>query len=323
MNAPAPQNPPVTWIVTEGMAGTENQCLGVAEALGVTPVIKRIKLRQPWKTLSPYIGFESSSTFEPESDLKGPWPDLVIASGRKSIAAVRYIKQQNPKTFCAQIQDPRIKSSAFDLIAVPEHDPTRGAKVIVTTASPNRITEQKLAAAKEEFRSVFEPLPGPRVAVLVGGTSKAHELTVQQTHALCESLIRLNKKDYGLMVTTSRRTGEGNAKIIRLQVKTPTNFIWDGTGSNPYFGMLAWADFIIVTSDSVSMMSDAASTGKPVYVFPLKGGSRRLNACLTVLLNKGVARFFDGDLEGYGYEPLRDAALIASEIRRKSGLFSV
>jgi hypothetical protein len=70
------------------------------------------------------------------------------------------------------------------------------------------------------------------------------------------------------------------------------------------------------------MMSDAASTGKPVYVFPLKGGSRRLNTCLTVLLNKGVARFFDGDLEDYRYEPLRDAELIATEIRRKSGLFS-
>ena len=323
MNAPAPLPQPVTWIVTEGMAGTENQCLGVAEALGVTPIIKRIQLRQPWKMLSPYIACESDVTFEAGSELKAPWPDLVIASGRKSIAAVRYIKKQNPKAFCVQIQDPRIRSHAFDLVAVPEHDPTRGAKVVVTTASPNRTTDEKLAAAKEEFRSLFEHLPSPRVAVLVGGTSKAHELTVSQTHELCDNLLRLGKKDYGLMITTSRRTGEGNAKIIRLQLQSPTNFIWDGKGSNPYFGMLAWADYIIVTSDSVSMMSDAATTGKPVYVFPLKGGSRRLNACLTVLLNKGVARFFDGDLETYSYKPLRDAQQIAAEIRRKSGLFSV
>lgn len=324
MDTPTPSTqPPVTWIVTEGMAGTENQCLGVAEALGVTPVIKRVTLRQPWKMLSPYIGCESEATFDPASGLTAPWPDLVIASGRKSIAAVRYIKKQHPKAFCVQIQDPRIKSSAFDLIAVPEHDPARGENVIVSTSSPNRITDETLAAAKEEFRAQFGPLPGPRVAVLIGGTSKAHQLTVRQTHELCEGLNALNKKNYSLMVTTSRRTGEGNARIIRLQVKTPTNFIWDGSGDNPYFGMLAWADFIVVTSDSVSMMSDAASTGKPVYIFPLKGGSRRLNASLSVLLNKGVARFFDGYLEPYSYEPLRDARLVAAEIRRKSGFFSV
>lgn len=311
---------PLAWIVTEGMAGTENQCLGVAEALGVQPVIKRIGLRQPWKTLSPYIGFEKLESFSGD-DLNAPWPDLVIASGRKSIAAVRYIKKQSPKTFIVQIQDPRIKSAAFDLVAVPEHDPTRGPKVLVTTASPNRVTPERLAAAREEFRDQFEPLPSPRVAVLIGGNSKAHKLTVEQTHDICEKMMSLIKDKYGLMITTSRRTGAGNERIIRTQLQAENSFIWDGKSANPYFGMLAWADYIIVTSDSVSMMSDAATTGKPVYVLPLKGGSARLNRCLNVLLTRDVARFFDGFLEPYTYPPLQDARNIADEIRRKSGLF--
>lgn len=313
-------NKPLVWVVSEGMAGTENQCLGVAEALGVTPVVKRISLNQPWKFLSPYVGCETHATFAGDP-LEAPWPDIVIASGRKSIAAVRFIKKKNPATFVVQIQDPRIRSSAFDLIAVPEHDPTRGKNVLVTTASPNRMTAQKLAAAKEEFRSTFESLPSPRVAALIGGNSKSHRLTVDQTHDICERLMGLVKNKFGLMITTSRRTGEDNERIIKTQLMADTSYIWDGKSPNPYFGMLAWADYIIVTSDSVSMMSEAATTGKPVYVVPIKGGSRRLNRCLDVLLNKGFARFFDGYLENYTYPPLADARLIADEIRRKTPFF--
>lgn len=307
---------PVTWVITEGLAGTENQCLGVAEALGVTPVVKRVGLRQPWKALSPYIACETARTFTGDA-LAAPWPDLVIASGRKSIAAVRYIKKQNPETFCVQIQDPRISSTAFDLIAVPEHDPTRGQNVIVTTSSPNRVTAEKLTAAKEQFRARFEPLPSPRIAVLIGGTSKSHTLDVPQTHDICEQLMALIQTGHSLMVTTSRRTGEGPTRIIRLSLQSDRSVIWDGTGDNPYFGMLAWADAIVVTSDSVSMMSDAATTGKPVYVIPLKGGSSRLDAAVTTLISRNVARGFTVPLQPYTYAPLQDAANIAAEIRRR------
>jgi mitochondrial fission protein ELM1 len=311
---------PLTWIVTEGIAGTENQCLGVAEALGVKPVVKRINLRQPWKTFSPYFGFETEHTFTGDP-LTGPWPDLLIASGRKSIAAVRYIKKQNPQTFCVQIQDPRISPKIFDMVSVPAHDPARADNVFVTTGSPNRITDEKLAAAKEEFKDKFAPLPSPRVAVLIGGKSKSHELDVDHTHDICDQLMGLLKQNYGLMVTTSRRTGADNDRIIRLQLQSDHSFIWDGTAPNPYFGMLAWADFIIVTSDSVSMMSDVATTGKPVYIIPLKGGSPRLDKCLDTFLSKGLARKFTGTLESYSYQPLQDATDIAAEIQRKSGLF--
>ncbi len=311
---------PLTWIVTEGIAGTENQCIGVAESLGVTPVIKRIGLNQPWESLSPYLGFETAGTFTGDP-LAAPWPELLITSGRKSIAAARYIKKKNPRTFCVQIQDPRVRSSAFDLIAVPQHDPARGENVLVTTLSPNRITDEKLNAAKEAFRDRFEKLPQPRVAVLIGGTSKAHSLSVEQTHDVCDELMKLINQGYGLMITTSRRTGEKQSRIIQLNLQAETSFIWDGKGDNPYFGMLAWADFIIVTSDSVSMISDAATAGKPVYVIPLAGGAPRLDSCLKNLREQGITRNFAGQLDEYSYIPLRDAAKIAGEIRLKSGLF--
>ncbi|MGB4106997.1 MAG: mitochondrial fission ELM1 family protein [Alphaproteobacteria bacterium] len=300
------------WIITEGLAGTENQCIGVAEALGVEAEIKRVALRQPWKSLSPWLGFESAQTFEPAPS--PPWPDLLIASGRKSIAASRYIRKASKgKTFTVQIQDPRISPVHFDLVAVPEHDPSRGSNVIVTAASPNRITTEKLVAAREKFAE-FEKLTGPRVAVLVGGDSKSHKMTREITMRLAE---QLKKLDAGLMVTTSRRTGEENTRILKDALSGPNIFIWDGSGENPYFGMLAWADFILVTKDSASMLSDAATTGKPVYVIPLEGGSKRLDKLHENLREKGITRPFDGRLENWSYERLQDSQKIAREIRAR------
>lgn len=306
---------PVCWVVTEGMAGTENQCLGVAEALGLAPDIKKIGLREPWKTLSPYLGLECACSFIPA--LEPPWPDLLIASGRKSVAASRYIKRMSGgKTFTVQIQDPRISSRHFDLLAVPEHDPARGPNVIVTTASPNRITQTKLAVARSDF-SQFSALPAPRIAVLIGGTSKAYTMTP----AIMEKLVsRLKTLEGGLMITASRRTGAENERLLRESLKDSGHFIWDGNGPNPYFGMLAWADFILVTADSASMLSEAATTGKPVYMIDLEGGTKRLNAMQENLIRSGAVRRFEGRLEEWSYEPLRDSRKIADEIRKRMSL---
>ncbi|MGB0718957.1 MAG: mitochondrial fission ELM1 family protein [Bdellovibrionales bacterium] len=297
------------WVVSEGMAGTENQCIAVAEALGVAfDEIKRIALRQPWKSLSPYIGLEQVWSFSPA--LSAPWPDLVIAAGRKSIAASRYIKRRHPATFTVQIQDPRVDPAQFDLVAVPHHDPTRGKNVVVTDASPNRITAEKLAAARSEFPQ-FEMIKPPRVAVLIGGTSKAYRMDTDIMRGLAQALAGL---DAGLMVTPSRRTGAENEGILQAALP-PDAYIWDGDGSNPYFGMLAWADTILVTADSASMLSDACSTGKPVYMIPLKGGHPRIDKLHAHLQNLGALRVWDGRLDAFSYAPLNDAAKVANAIR--------
>lgn len=305
------------WIVTEGLAGTESQCLGVAEALGVMPEIKRINLHQPWKTLSPWLGFESSHSFTGDP-LLPPWPELLIASGRKAIAAARYIKKASGgKTFTVMIQDPRVSPRQFDLVAVPAHDPTRGGNVIVTSAAPNRVRPERLEDAKFEFERTLSSLPQPRVAVLIGGNSKAYSLTRELTEKLAADLGKLARKGFGLMVTASRRTGTENQKILQKALTHENVYFWNGAGANPYFGLLAWADFILVTADSVSMISEAATTGKPVYMIPLDGGAQRLNAFHDNLLQQGIIRRFDGKLTPYDYKPLDDAGLIAAEIKKR------
>jgi mitochondrial fission protein ELM1 len=303
------------WVLTEGMIGTQNQCVGVAEALGLTPIIRKIGLRQPWKKLTPWLGFETPYSFIPA--LTPPWPDLLIASGRKSIAASRYIKKQSGgKTFTVQIQDPKTNPNQFDLVAVPYHDTLRGDNVIVTDGAPNKITLSNLKDAKKEFAPLFKSMTSPRVAVLIGGNSRTHKLTKHIVENFCRQLSTL---EAGLMITTSRRSGEENLTLIEQELTSPDNFIWDGTGDNPYLGMLAWADYIIVTSDSVSMLSDAGTTGKPVYVINLDGGSPRFERLHNHFQSKGISRLFDGNLESWSYEPLHDAQKIADAISQKMG----
>lgn len=302
------------WILTEGLAGTENQCVGVANSLGEPYEIKRIKLHEPWKSFSPYLGFEHSSTFSPP--LTPPWPDVLIASGRKSIAASRYIKKMSRnQTFTVQIQDPRVPAQNFDLVAVPQHDPLRAENVIVTHASPNKITPALLEQARKDF-SFLEKYPSPRFAVLIGGSSKAYKMTRRITEHLVRDLLCI---DGSLMLTCSRRTGEENKTFLEGALRNDTNYFWDEQGANPYLGLLAWADFLLVTADSASMISECCTTGKPVYMIDQDGGSKRITALHNHLIDYGALKRFSDTKEGfmsYSYPPLNDAGFVAKEIKK-------
>ncbi len=309
--------PPTCWVMTEGIAGTQNQCLGVAEALGVTPVVKRIALRAPWKQLSPWLAWGHGHALAPDSDrLDPPYPDILIASGRKAIGLARHIRQRSDgKTYTVIVQDPRINPASFDLVAVPQHDPTRGPNVMVTRAALHRVTPDKLVSEAAMFAGQFDHLPPTRVAVLIGGTSKHHTMTEDVTRKLCAQLRTLAETNgIGLMVTASRRTGAGNAALLRDAISGDNVVFWDGQGPNPYFAFLAAATHILVTEDSVSMTSEALSTGKPVMTIPLPGGNRRHRMFQSMLKEQGFTREFDGRLQTWSYPPLNDTLAVAQRI---------
>lgn len=297
------------WVVTEGLKGTENQCIGVAEALGLSPVVKQVLLRWPWNILSPWLGLENRWIFKPHLD--APWPDLLIVSGRKSIAVARYIKRHNPACFTVFTQDPRINPAEFDLVIAPSHDRVTGDNVARTLAAPNRIRAEALAEAARQWPQL-STLPGQKLAVLIGGNSKAHRLTP----ATCLKLAKqLKVLDASLMVTVSRRTGAENEAILRKGLQGERVFFWDGVGDNPYFAMLGAADTVLVTNDSASMLSEASSTGKPVYAVPLEGGGTRIDQMQRNLIEHGAVRVFDGVLEDWDYAPLNDAQIAADAIK--------
>lgn len=308
------------WVISDGKPGMENQCRGLAEALGVEPVVKRVHLRSPWRQLTPFLRVGNRFAASPQGDpIRPPWPDLVIASGRQSIApSLRIRKASRGRTFTVQIQDPQIHPRHFDMVVVPRHDRLRGANVVVMRGAVHRVTPAVLAKAAEAHGPRLAHLPHPRVAVLVGGSNAVYRLTPTIMGDVAEKLAGFARnRGAGLMVTPSRRTGADNEAILRARLGGPNAEVWDGGGENPYFAYLALADVIVCTCDSVSMVSEAFSTGKPVYVIELEGGSPKFRRFLDGLYQDGIARPFTGELESWSYPPINETQEIADTIRHR------
>ena len=311
---------PSVWAVHDGRVGIINQVLGLTEAVGFPFVEKRFLARFPWTRLPPLFWKDPGRAMAPGSDpLMPPWPDLLITCGRVCAAAgIAAKRASGGRTFLVQIQDPRMGRAAFDLMVVPEHDPARGPNVVVTRGAVHRVTPGKLDAAGIRFAQRFATLPRPLVAVLIGGSNRVYRLGLDRLAALADQLASLARRHgAGLLVTPSRRTGAAGERLLRERLAEVPAYIWDGSGENPYFAMLALADAVIVTEDSVSMVTEAASTGKPVHVVPLEGGSRKFLQFHRLMREAGVTRPFAGTLESWRYEPPNDTARAAAEIHRR------
>jgi hypothetical protein len=313
---------PACWVLTDGKAGMDSQCLGLAEALGLAPVIRHIRPRAPWRWLPPRLWLRPLSAPGPEGDsLIPPWPALLIATGRQTVApAVAIRKAARGATFAVQIQNPTVDPALFDLVVAPAHDRLSGPNVISTLGSLHRVTPARLAAEAERFRDRYAALPRPRVAVLLGGSNRQYRLTADSAARLGEALAQAARAaGAGLMVTPSRRTGAENTAIVAEKLAGLPADIWDGSGDNPYFGMLGLADAIVATGDSVNMVTEACATGKPVHIFALDGASAKFDRFHAAMREAGMTRPFAGRLEDWAYEPLQETARVAAEIRRRMG----
>jgi hypothetical protein len=308
------------WVISEGHAGAENQCLGLAEALGCKAEIKRINVGAPWKWLSArwWLNPLNGRGFGGDK-LAPPWPDLVISCARKPGGIAAAIRQASGgKTFAVHIQDPRLPPENFDLIAVPEHDKLRGENVIVTRGSLHRVTPARLAEAAEKFAPLLAHLPRPLLAVLIGGANRHFRYSDARIQELTAQLAATAKAfGAGLAVTPSRRTEAQHIAMLRAGLAITEHFFWEGQGENPYYGLLALADHIAVTSDSVSMLSEACATGKPVYVIEIAAGSPRWERFQRGLYTDGIARPFNGKLEHWNYTPLKETERVAAAIQKR------
>jgi mitochondrial fission protein ELM1 len=310
------------WIITQGHAGMEAQCRGLADALGLAPVIKRVRVRRLWDLLPKRLWLAPLRVLRADSDrLDPPWPDLVISCGSVGAPLAAAIRSASGgRTRAVHIQDPKMDLHRFDLVIAPRHDGLRGDNVISSKAAIHPVTPQKLEEGARRWGPVLAPLPRPLIAVLIGGPNGRHRLTPDIVTRLADNLVSLARKTGGaLAVTPSRRTGAENEAVLRERLKDVPAFVWDGKGNNPYFGLLALADAIVVTEDSVSMTSEAVATGKPVYVAALAGKSRRLRRFHQMLMADGITRPFDGSFATWTYTPPDDTARAAAEIRRRFG----
>jgi len=262
------------WVLADDRAGNVNQLLGVAEALGWPYEVKEIRYNKNIKFPNWLLGSSLLAVDKNfRSKLVGPWPEVVLSAGRRSFPVARAIKRRSgKKTKIVQLMQPGWSvARCADLIVLPEHDQkTSGRNTFVVMGTPHRITEDRLKEAKQHWEKIFGRLSKPRVAVLVGGSTKGKVFTPEMGQALAEAVAAL--KPGSVMTTTSRRTPENIVQLLQKKLPNSKFFYRFGDKTeNPYFGLLAWADAIVVTGDSMSMCSECCGTGKPVYIFAPDG----------------------------------------------------
>jgi hypothetical protein len=313
------------WAVSDGRAGIENQALGLAEAVArlipAEVVRKHVRFRREgyaklptWAKLRPI-----KALAEDADPLGPPWPDLWIAAGRATMPfSLRMRRWSRGRTLVVQVQDPRWPAHLFDVVVPPRHDRVHGGNVIETVGSPHRVTAEKLAAEFERFREPLDSLPSPRVAVLIGGKSKAFDLSPERAARLSAEIgLAVESERGSIMLTFSRRTPDAARDLMTSRLKHLPGIIWDGTPPNPYFAFLAAADYVLVTEDSTNMAAEAASTGKPVFILKMDGESLKFRRFHEELERRDVARPFGGQLYRWEYEPLNETERVARRLVEK------
>ncbi|MHA1539030.1 MAG: mitochondrial fission ELM1 family protein [Alphaproteobacteria bacterium] len=320
---------PLVWVLADDRAGNVTQAIGVAEALELPYEIKNIAYTRlgalpNWLRSKTKIGISEASS---EALQETPLPDLVIGAGRRTAPIGQYLKKiSEGKTKHIQIMYPGYPTKDIDLIATPEHDLIKDRpNLIKTLTAPHQITENVLKKNKKEYKKSFENLPHPLIAVFVGGKTKKYTLKPSMVNALTGNIYDLASNHGGsILMTTSRRTDpETEQKIIQKLSYAPVRHrihSWrNKKQKNPYRGFLACADVFVITGDSVSMISEAISTGKPLYIYAPEGSCspahRRLHQAL---YERGIARpLIQKNFTLWAYEPANAGDEIAEEIKKR------
>jgi mitochondrial fission protein ELM1 len=345
------RHPSTAWGITDGSAGMAAQARALAQALGVPIQMKKITLKPAFAWLPNMVLARLRAWIYPcmldsqKSDgLSAPWPELIISCGRKAAAVAMGMKAAGntdgqPRTAFITIQDPQCSARNFDAVIAMAHDRIRGNNVLISRYALHSITPQTLAAAREQFAPVFARYAAPRVAVLLGGSTNKYRLDAGAMEQLMAHLEHIKTASGSLLITPSRRTGEANIALLHEwihrhspergvaanQDQTPQHvrgdsnvYFYDGKSENPYMGLLALADFVVVTNDSVNMMSEALASGKPVYILSLAGHANTKPARFAEgLMKQGLARPWEGRLEAFSSSWADEMPALAVQVRAK------
>ncbi len=265
---------PRTWIVQSPHSGDNTQLRAIAAALGWPAQSKELVYRAREGLLRllsrpSLAGVDLAAS----SPIAPPWPDLVICSGRGAEAVAFWLKQQNPQLRIVFVGTPWSDLSRFDLVVTtPQYRLPMAANVLHNTLPVHDVTAERVAAEARRFAPTFAQLPSPFTAVLVGGSSGPYHFTPDAARRLGREASALAEADGGaLLVTTSARTSRPAADALQSAITAPSFFYhWrKAAPDNPFHAFLGLASRIIVTADSISMLSEAVSTGKPVLLFDI------------------------------------------------------
>lgn len=384
-------------VIGNGFPGSENQCIGLVRALGLSDNHLLYRVTRPKGGLNEWlhwlpVGFHKKLDFilrhiylysrlmlgskqskyissVPsenggnvglasilEADVKGivnlarqtyekDGPLIVIACGRDTISIASSIRRlASENVFVVQIQHPRSHLNRFDMVITPRHDyypltleaqeqvprfmrswitPREPPQdhVVLTTGALHQIDYASLRKAASAWHDEFAALPKPLVVVNIGWPRSNCRYGADLAKQLTDSLLNVLATCGSVRITLSYKTPAKVSRVIFKELgDNPKVYIWNGQEPNPYMGHLAWGDAFVVTADSVSLISEACSTGKPVYVVGADHCKWKIAEFQKSLRERGVVRSFTGfeDMsESWSYPPLNDTAEAATRIRRE------
>lgn len=307
---------------TDGGAGMASQVKGLLRAAGASVELVQAPLKAPWKWLWPGMIPAREFIFaDPASVQLDPPPQLVVTSGRQSIMASLVLKRRlGAKVFTVHTQDPRIDPRRFDLVACPAHDGLVGPNVVGTFGAIHHITRELLEEhAAQGPIGGLEKLGRPFALVLLGGPTRNYPYSAEALFSFQQRLESMAKSTgCALAILPSKRTPSDWVTSFTARF-AGEHLVWSGQGANPYLSGLALASHFVVTCDSVNMISEAAATGRPVFVemLPEARTSKRFHRFYESFQIAGITRPFAGELGEWTYTPPNATLQIAEEIRKR------
>jgi mitochondrial fission protein ELM1 len=307
------------WAITDHAAGNQRQALALAGCLGLPVRHLVLEPRAPWSWLAPRCALGGRLALHPAQCalFDPPWPTVAIGCGRTAALFTRMLRRlSGGHCYTVQILDPRIAPAHWDCVIAPRHDGLYGANVLATLGSLHPVDAAWLAEGRAAFPAIGA-LPRPRIGVLLGGPRHGVALDAAYFETLISHLRTQRLREGGsVLVLASRRTP---ADWTRAFSSLGPALLWRGPadGANPYAGVLGWADELVVTPDSVNLLSEACAVGCPVRTRAPSTLPARLAAFQQALRAAGHLHDLDDPLPATPVPPLRETAAISAEVKAR------
>ena len=305
-------------LLTEGMHGMISQVEGMAKALNAEYYHKIVRLSFPWNLIPPKFTPVSEIILKDKTYLtENETLDLIISCGRKSVIPSILLKKKNPKIFTIHIQNPKVSFKNFDAIIAPEHDNLNGDNVYSSKGAIHYITEQEINKAKPYLLDKIKSQK--LVSLILGGPNKYYSFDKDQLNKIFNE-IRSNfiSKGYAVIVIPSIRTPK---IIIDLAIKEfgADGYVVNSVDKQAYLSAFALATNIVVTCDSTSMISEAATSGKPIFVAHMKAkkNNYRFKKFFKLFKEVGITRDLGEQVISWKYNKFNEAERIATIINGK------
>ena len=305
-------------LLTEGMHGMISQVEGLAKALNAEYNHKIVKFRFPWNLMPPKFTPISEVILKDKIYLDGnEIPDLVISCGRKSVIPSIVLKKKNPELFTIHIQDPKVIFKNFDVIIAPEHDHLNGNNVYSSKGAIHYITDIEINNAKNYLKDKINSQK--IVSLILGGPNKYYNFDKDQLIEIFNKIKAIFiANNYKVIVVPSMRTPKSSIELA-INELGKYGYIVNSIDRQAYLSALALANNVIVTCDSISMISEAATSGKPIYIAHMKAkkNNYRFKRFFKLFKEMGIIRDLGEKVETWTYHKHNEAERIAIAIINK------